>query len=774
MPPTLLFAPQPAYPEAAAQAHIEGIVELELLVDDAGRVTNVKVLQSLGGGLDEVAVESARAFRFSPARAAERPVACTIHYHYHFKLPPQPPAPAAAARTSSTARAAATATSAAGRASSAGAPLPPVITRAAAARRSASEVVRDRAVLQAAPHRSADELLFVVPGIFITQHSGEGKAFQIFYRGFDAVHGQDLEIWAGGAPVNDVSNIHGQGYADLHFLPVEIVREIHASPGSYDPHQGDFAVAGTLHFDLGYDRPGITAKAEGGTFGTRRLFLAYRPDGAPESTFGAMELYHTTGFGPSRAADRASALAQWVHSIGEGSDLRLFASAYAGQFASAGVVRLSDVEDRSIDRFATYDPTQGGSSSRSQLVVELEHHDTEARWSLASYLVLRSLRLRDNFTGFLKSPNGDSEQQLNTDIVAGAHGSYRRKLHLFSDRDGIEARFFARTDWIEQSQRRLSVVDASVTANEVDARVRGHDIAGYLDVAAAPIPPLTLRGGIRLDGLGYFTEDRGGAASGQARSSQGAHIGLKGTIDFRIVSGLNALLSYGDGFRSPQARSLSEGQTTPFTTVHSAEVGLQLSLSWLSASFAAFRTTLSDDLVFDQATTRNERVPATRRLGLSANVESQSIEGLTLAASATFTDAEFAASNEQYHEGDLVPYAPQIVARLDAAFRRPLGQVLGVEVEARAGGAVSVLARRPLPYHQLGHDVILTDARAEIRAGIVEIGIDVFNLLDASWFDGEFVFASRWRPMEAGALVPQRLVTIGAPRTVLASLTVNL
>src|SRR5262249_25463672 len=82
--------------------------------------------------------------------------------------------------------------------------------------RTASETVVERPVLQAAPHRTAGDLVLTVPGLYITQHSGEGKAYQIFYRGFDAVHGQDLEIWAGGAPVNDVSNIHGQGYADLH------------------------------------------------------------------------------------------------------------------------------------------------------------------------------------------------------------------------------------------------------------------------------------------------------------------------------------------------------------------------------------------------------------------------------------------------------------------------------------------------------------------------------------------------------------------------------
>src|SRR5689334_7977872 len=63
--------------------------------------------------------------------------------------------------------------------------------------RSASEVVLRRDVLGIAPHRTGSDLLQVIPGVFITQHSGEGKAHQIFLRGFDASHGQDIEIWAG-------------------------------------------------------------------------------------------------------------------------------------------------------------------------------------------------------------------------------------------------------------------------------------------------------------------------------------------------------------------------------------------------------------------------------------------------------------------------------------------------------------------------------------------------------------------------------------------------
>ena len=285
---------------------------------------------------------------------------------------------------------------------------------------------------------------------------------------------------------------------------------------------------------------------------------------------------------------------------------------------------------------------------------------------------------------------------------------------------------------------------------------------------------LTLRGGARIDGLGYSSEDNGGAAQGQARASQGTHLGAKATIDLRVLPELHALVSYGDGFRSPQARSLAEGQTTPFTTVRSAEAGFQLALPFLAASVAGFRTTLSDDLVFDQSTSRNERVPSTERFGVTADVSARGIEGLTLVASITFTHAAFTDSDARYQAGDLVPYAPQIVARVDGSYTLGLGRVFDLEVEAQVGAALSVLARRPLPFKEMGHDVALVDARAQLSVGPVEVGLELFNLLDTQWFDGEFVFATRWDPNAASSLVPQRVVTVGPPRALLFTLAVHI
>ena len=192
------------------------------------------------------------------------------------------PPPAAGAATSAGgdasggAGAAAPASDAAGAASPASDAAPiTVVVQGAAPPRSASESVRGQAEIRAAPHRTASDVLQLVPGVFTSQHSGECKAHQIFFRGFDAVHGQDLEIGSRARRSTRSPTSTARAIPTSISLMPEVIRELRAQPGSYDPRQGDFAVAGTMRFDLAYGEPGITATASAGSFGARRLFLAY-------------------------------------------------------------------------------------------------------------------------------------------------------------------------------------------------------------------------------------------------------------------------------------------------------------------------------------------------------------------------------------------------------------------------------------------------------------------------------------------------------------------
>jgi len=98
------------------------------------------------------------------------------------------------------------------------------------------------------PINNSQEVLRMVPGLFIGQHAGGGKAEQIFLRGFDVDHGTDVQISVDGMPVNMVSHAHGQGYADLHFVIPELIHRVEFDKGPYSASHGNFSTAGCVDF----------------------------------------------------------------------------------------------------------------------------------------------------------------------------------------------------------------------------------------------------------------------------------------------------------------------------------------------------------------------------------------------------------------------------------------------------------------------------------------------------------------------------------------------
>jgi len=106
-----------------------------------------------------------------------------------------------------------------------------------------------RVDLELNPVNNSQEILRKVPGLFIGQHAGGGKAEQIFLRGFDIDHGTDITLSVDGMPINMVSHAHGQGYSDLHFIIPETIQKIDFGKGPYYANQGDFNTAGYVSFD---------------------------------------------------------------------------------------------------------------------------------------------------------------------------------------------------------------------------------------------------------------------------------------------------------------------------------------------------------------------------------------------------------------------------------------------------------------------------------------------------------------------------------------------
>src|SRR4029077_11255347 len=121
------------------------------------------------------------------------------------------------------------------------------------------------------------DYLKLAPGVLLTNEGSEAHADQVFLRGFDAREGQDVEFTVDGVPINESGNLHGNGYADTHFIIPELVSSLRVVEGPFDPRQGNYAVAGSADYQLGLEQRGLTGKLSGGSYGAQRYLFAYGP-----------------------------------------------------------------------------------------------------------------------------------------------------------------------------------------------------------------------------------------------------------------------------------------------------------------------------------------------------------------------------------------------------------------------------------------------------------------------------------------------------------------
>jgi outer membrane receptor protein involved in Fe transport len=648
--------------------------------------------------------------------------------------------------------------------------------RAARPARSAAEVTIDREVLDSAPRTGAADLLRLVPGLVASQHGGEGKAHQLFLRGFDALHGQDVELNVGGLPVNEVSHIHALGYADMNFVIPEVVRELRVTEGSYRAFQGDFAVAGTVRMELGLEEQGLHLSATLGQYGQREVVAAVRPGADPE-TFAAVELGEGRGYGPQRGFGRASLLAQATAELETGAGtvkVRALGGSYTTRFDTPGVVREDDFLADRQDFYAAPMGRQGGSAARHQLLLGVElPRQAGTRTSLEVFGIVSDLRLRNNFTGFRVDARGDGLEQTHDALTLGARAEHRRRVTVLERDVSLELGLGAKRDGATQTQRRYRESDGTFYAEEVDASFVQTDVWGYAE-AQLPLGRWRLMLGGRADALGVeifdalaFRDPRFYDGQGYSRSAFGVHLGAKAGLELSLTERWRLFASYGDGFRSPQARSLAEGERAPFVSVRGTELGARRDGEQVALQVSLFGSQVEDDFFFDHAAGTTVFTGETLRAGISAALQARPLPGLTTALSATVAHARVRETDT------LLPYFAPLVARADVGWERP-STLWGQEMIFSVGGGLTLIGPRPLPFDEYGSTVFLADAQAGVRRGALGVRLEVKNLLDSRWRDGEFVYGSRFDAEAATSQLPARHFTAGSPRAASLTLEVHL
>jgi iron complex outermembrane recepter protein len=819
------------YPTAALVEGKHADVVLVVTVDVDGHVSDVKVRESGGEVLDEAATIAVRQWTFESAKRDGKAVASRILVPFHFAPPAPPPEIVSPPQSTEPVMGGAGVVSSKGNGglstagSSATAHVTPTATptdaeepevptevtvtgRALTPGRGASDFTFDVGSLAAVPRKNSTQLLTLAPGILLTNEGGDGHAEQVFLRGFDAREGQDIEFSVGGVPINEVGNLHGNGYADTHFIIPELVETFRVIEGPFDPRQGNFAVAGSANYELGLAQRGTSVKGTFGSFGTQRLLLLWGPSGTNEHTFGGAELFKTDGFGQNRDSRRGSAMGQYEGSFGGGGLYRITGTAYADRYHSAGVLRDDDVRAGKIGFYDTYDSAQGGDGTRFTLSgdAEVPHGNTLYRQQF--YAIARGMGLKENFTGFLLDPQepiqnphvqrGDLIDMDMTEGTVGARGSSRTRLKVLGRQQEVEVGYFARGDSVQGTQRRIEASTGHPYRVETDLNSRLANLGLYVDGNLSLLRWLSLRGGVRGDLFTFNVQNNCAAQSvahpsktnppGDASCLSQENFGAyrdptqraaaastvllpRGSIILGPFRGFSYSVSFGEGTRSIDPSYVAEDTQTPFARVTAYEMGAAYSGGTEKLSVTArsvfFQTKVDRDLIFSETAGRNILGGGTTRTGWLGAVRLRhryfdEAANITVVKS-TFDDTHL-----------LVPYVPDLVMRSDTALMDDMPfHIQGAPVKGIAGLGITYVGHRALPYGQRSDVIFTLDASATLRWSIVDVGIAATNLLDRRYRLGEFNYASDFDPSRPPVLSPVRHFSAGAPRALFATLGIT-
>ena len=286
--------------------------------------------------------------------------------------------------------------------------------------------------LQTAPVNSSQEVLRKVPGLFIGQHAGGGKAEQLFLRGFDIDHGTDLAVSVDGMPVNMVSHAHGQGYADLHFVIPETIEKIDFGKGTYYANKGDFATAGYVSFSTKEKIDANYISFEVGQFNTFKTVGLFNllDKHKNQNAYFATEYIMTDGpFDSPQNFKRINLFGKYTSVLADNTKFSVNVSHFTSKWDASGQIPQRLIDAGLISRFGAVDNTEGGKTSRSNVNVSLVKPINESTFlKTNAFYSNYNFELYSNFTFFLEDPvNGDQIRQKENRNIFGLNAEWNKK-----------------------------------------------------------------------------------------------------------------------------------------------------------------------------------------------------------------------------------------------------------------------------------------------------------------------------------------------------------
>ena len=621
-----------------------------------------------------------------------------------------------------------------------------------------------RELLESRPAQRPGEVLEFVPGVIVTQHSGDGKANQYFLRGFNLDHGTDFATRIGGMPVNMPSHGHGQGYSDVNFLIPELVDRIEYRKGPYFATVGDFAAAGSADIRYLSRVAAPFGQATLGANGYRRGVLGGSGELATDVTaLGVLEVMNTDG--PWTVPENVRKL-NGVATLSGGTRAlgwHVSAMGYRNRWTATDQVpqRLIDAgsfNGQPFGRFDSLDPTTGGETHRRSLSGEWHRDAATGRTSVSAYAIRYDLDLNSNFTYALERPaDGDQFKQTDARTVYGVDAE-----HVFNHDLGA---WPARTVFglqLRHDRARVGLYDSvarAITATVRQDRVRQTQTGLFAQTSVELTPELRLVGGLRADHIAARVDALTLPANGGRASD--AQLSPKLSVIYAVTPRTEVFFNAGRGLHSNDARGMTAqvdprtgdpaDPVPPLVPLTGAEVGLRTqAIAGLQSSVSLWTLRSASELVYIGDAGATEASGASRRRGIEFSNRWQPVPWFLF-------DADLALSHARLTDGSRIPNAVDSVASVAATLRQLDGWTASLQWRYLGSGALAEdNSVRSIPASTF--NLRVTRAFGDQAS----LTLDVFNLFDREVNDIQYFYESQL-PGEA-APVADRHVHPAEPR----------
>jgi hypothetical protein len=620
--------------------------------------------------------------------------------------------------------------------------------------------------LKTAPVKSSQEILRKVPGLFIGQHAGGGKAEQIFLRGFDIDHGTDINLSVDGMPVNIVSHAHGQGYSDLHFVIPETIEKISFGKGPYNAEYGDFATAGFVSFKTLDKLDKSSVSVEYGQFDAfRTVGLFNLLDTKNSNAYVAASLNSFNGpFDSPQNFNRFNMMAKYNLKLPDNQKLQLTASHFQSKWDASGQIPQRAIDDGSIGRFGAIDDTEGGNTSRTNLLINhskllSENKKLETRAYYSHY----DFELFSNFTFFLEDPiNGDQIAQREDRNILGFQTEFSDKINSetldFKYTAGIGVRYDDVNDVeLSHTKNRYEILDRIAFGNvdQINSFAFLNTEFGLGDFKINPA--------VRLD---YFKFDYENKLSPtyDNRSESNVFASPKLNFIYSPNRDFQLFLKTGIGFHSNDSRVVTANSGEDILpAAYGADLGGIYKLTDnLILNSALWLLYLEQEFVYVGDAAVVEPSGKTRRMGVDFGLRYEAFDWLYFYGDVNYT---YARSTEEPSGMDYIPLAPDLTSTGGIA----------IENLANFSGGLNYRYIKDRPANEensiIAEGYLVTDFNINYTFRNFVFGIAVENLFDTDW--NETQFATESRLFDEPESVEEIHFTPGTPFFLRGKVTVN-